>query len=132
MLNIAPLDFERLPILVSPLQIPAIPGDAVKPLSRTTEPVAPVGTEPNRHGSAADGIPQGTEFRPAGPKMSALDRDPEHPLDGPHPTDLSWFFQIPDGTRNLAQEYPEMSLQQVTGLYELPRETPDAIMRISV
>ncbi len=95
MLNIAPLDYERYAVLVSPLLVPDAARVEAKPPPRHAEQLGPVSAALNRPGLRTGEGLNGSDSRPMelGPKTP--ERDPEHPLNGPHPTDLSLFFRRP-------------------------------------
>ncbi|MFQ5763392.1 MAG: hypothetical protein ACE5GT_00545 [Rhodospirillales bacterium] len=131
MSEIAPLDYERWAVLVSPLLAPGAAYVEAKQPPRHAEQLGPVSAALNRPGSRAGEGLNGSDSRPMelGPKT--LERDPEHPLNGPHPTDLNWFFQLPSGVRDSMQNQPALDPQKVTERYEFPEKPRGATVRLS-
>ncbi len=123
MADIAPLDYERWTVLVSPLLAPGAAYVEAKPPPRHAEQLGPVSTALNRPVSRTGEGLKGSDSRPMelGPKT--LECDPEHPLNGPEPTDLSLFFQRPSEICNLTQNQPAIDAWKAAGLCEHPEST---------
>ena len=106
---IAPLDYERWAVLVSPLLMPGAGHVGAKAPPRQAEQLGSVNATLSGTGSrAGEGLREPVS-RSMGLGQISLERDPEHPLDGPHPTDLNWFFQLPGGFRESMQAQPTPS-----------------------
>ncbi|MCH7485588.1 MAG: hypothetical protein IIC04_01195 [Proteobacteria bacterium] len=131
MLNIAPLEYERWAVLVSPLLIPEAERVGAKPPPRLAEPVDPVSAEIYRHGWVAGGRPKGPGTRSTEVPRKSHERNPEHPLEGPHPTDLNLLFRVPIEILESSQDRPVVDARNVTGLYEHPGNPLATTVRLS-
>jgi len=131
MSDIAPLDYERWAVLVSPLLVPGAQQVEAKPPPRHAEQTGPVSAAPSGTGSRASGDQMGLGARPAKLPRRAFERDSEHPLNGPHPTDLNWFFRLPNETRDSMRDQPAIEPRRIVRLYEHPEKTRGTTVRVS-
>ena len=131
MLNIAPLDYERWAVLVSPLLVPGAPHVEAKPPPRHAEHLGPVSAALSGTGSrAGEGLREPVS-RLMGLRRKTLERDQARPLNEPHPTDLSLLFPLPNGIFNSAQNQPAIDPRIVMELYDHPENTRGTTVRIS-
>ena len=128
---IAPLDYERWAVLVSPLLAPGAGHVEAKQPPRHAEQLGPVSGELNRPGSRTGEELRKPDFRLMGMRRKSLERDQEHALNGPHPTDLNWFFQLPSGVRDSMQDRPALDPRTVTGLYDRPESARGITVSVS-
>ncbi len=91
MFNITPIGFERFPIPVNPIQAPRVQPVAPKPATRRTEPLAPIraalGNNDGENDQKSRDSLERQYLLTTETRRSLLDLDPDHPLNGPHPTD---------------------------------------------
>lgn len=121
MLPIAPLNYERYTVVVSPLLVPdAAPAKAAL-AARETEPVTPLSAELYRHGSAA-----GEQMKQANSsiKFDAVKwrRGPEHPFNAPLPIDLPRTNSLSPAVLRLMDGKTEITPWQGSKRYELPEK----------
>lgn len=131
MMIIAPLDYERYAVFVSPLLVPeANPAGARIP-PRQTEPMDPVSAEPDRTGWSAGDQVKASDSRTVEIPPSTLDRGPEHPLIGPYPTEVRRLFQVPIQILESPPGPAELVPRKVTELYEFQDNTLSVTVRTS-
>lgn len=92
MSNVAPLDHERYAVRGDPPQTHEIVRTEAKAPSMQAHPPVPVTAELGRRDPVDRGGATRSFPRPLEPLIRWLDRDPDHPLNGPHPTDLTRLF----------------------------------------
>jgi len=131
MLDIAPLNYERWAVVVSPLQVPGGQHGESSPPLRQTERLGQVnaslsGTSSRAGEGLREPVSRSMELR-----QETHKRDPAPPLNGSYPTDFNWFFLLPDGIRNLMQDRPALDPRKVTGLYDHPESVRGATVSIS-
>lgn len=120
MSDIAPLNYERWAVLVSPLQGQDAVHAGAKPTPKQLEQTGPVSAALSGTSSGAGETLKKSDSREIEARRKSLERESEHPLNGPHPTDLNWFFQLPGGVRESLQDRPVPGPRIVSGLYDRP------------
>ncbi len=131
MLIIAPLDYERYAVLVSPLLVPGAQHAEAKPPPRRTEQLGPVNAALSGTGSRTGEGMREPVSRPMGLRRKTLELDQERLLNGPHPADLSLLFPLPNEIFNSARNQPALDPRKVTELYKHPETTRGSSVRIS-
>ena len=85
MTEIAPIGYERFPFPLNQVRKP-VPVKSRPPLRRT-EPIAAASLTSNQQDQMEHGSLERQFLLSVGTRRSLLEFDPEHPLNGPHPTD---------------------------------------------
>ncbi|MDA1089574.1 MAG: hypothetical protein O3A85_04585 [Proteobacteria bacterium] len=106
MLNIAPLNYELWAVLVSPLQGQDAGQVEARPTPRQTKQTEPVSAALSGTSSGAGETLRKSDSRGMEARRNSFERDSEHPLNGPYPTDLNWLFQLSGGVRDSMQDRP--------------------------
>ncbi len=131
MVIIAPLDYERYAVFVSPLVVPEANPVGARIPPRQTEPTDPVSAEPDRAGRSAGDQVKASDSRTVEISPFTLDRDPEHPSNGPHPTAVSRLDQVPIQILDSPPDTSELMPRKVTELYESRYKTQSVTVRTS-
>ncbi len=124
MLSIAPLDYERYAVLIS---LPPPPETIQSGVSAPTRAAEPIGA-PSAASSRGD-YSSGAQVRNTGRQFvgvagAASSRDPEHLLNGPHPSSLTRLAGPPPVILSLMAGERDVTPQQVSALYDRPDKSP--------
>jgi len=130
-MEIAPLDYERYAVLVSPLLVPGAGPVQAKPPARAAGPAGPVSVDYNRAGPQASRGPNGHDPRLTGTGRRAFGDGSTQPASTPRPPDGNWFFQLPNETRESIQDQPAVDPRKATELYEHQDNARGATVRVS-
>ena len=87
MLSIVPIEYNSQPIPVNPIQYHKVGPVSALPAPRQVEPLVPIQAVSDRPGQNARQPMERLYLLSVETRRSLLDLDPEHPLNGPHPTD---------------------------------------------
>lgn len=87
MLSIAPIELSSQPIPVNPVQYHKVGSVSSRLAPRQVEPLAPVRAISDQPGQNTRHPMERMYLLSVETRRSLLDLDPEHPLNGPHPTD---------------------------------------------
>ena len=87
MIGPVPVGYERQPIPVNPIQYRKVKTVSSHAASRRAEPLAPARAISDQPGQNTRQPLERLYLLSVGTRRAMLDLDPEHPLNGPHPTD---------------------------------------------
>ncbi|NQV84559.1 MAG: hypothetical protein HQ494_12135 [Rhodospirillales bacterium] len=131
MLNIAPLNYERWAVIVSPLQGQGAEHVEAQSSPRQVEQTGPVSAALSGTSSGAGETLRESDSRELEVRRNSFNRNPEHPLNRPHPTDLSLLFQLPIEILNSLRNKPTLDPRTVTGLYDRPENKRGTTVSVS-
>jgi len=131
MLIIAPLDYERYAVLVSPLLIPGVLHAEAKQPPKRVEQLRPVSPASSYSGSQTNEVPKNSGPRAVDVQKSTPAHNRVRPQRGPPATALSGVSRFPSGSHSLVEGQSPPSPQKVVGLYEHPENTRGTTMHIS-
>lgn len=123
MAEIAPLNYERWAVMVSPLLVPDAQNAKSTAASRHAEQLTQVSAAPSRLGSRTDEGSIGQNNQPVGLRRKTLDRRSESPATESRPAERLLSLPLPNGIFNTAQNQPALDPRKVTELYEHPETT---------
>lgn len=131
MFDIAPLNYERWAVIVSPLQV----FDAwdVKPASpsRHAEQLTQVSATLSRLDSRTKESLIEQSIQPAKLRRKILKRKPEPPSITSHAAEWLLSLPFPNGIFNSARNQPALDPRKITELYKHPENTRGPAVRIS-
>jgi len=131
MLNIAPLDYERYAALYGPSQMPVTAQTEITPSQRSIEEIDRANPARGRLDSSARENVKDPELLPGNLQQAQRERDPEHPLNGPFPTDLWGSYGIPVEILNATQTQLGPTSEKVAEIYGAQRKEITGTLRIS-
>ena len=131
MVDIAPLNYERWAVIVSPLLV----SDAreVKPTtaSRHAEQLTQVSAALSHLDSRKkEGLIE-QNIQPMVLRRKTLERNSEPPLTESHPAEWLLLLPLPNGIFNSARNQPALDPRKITELYDHPETTRGPAVRIS-
>ncbi len=131
MFDIAPLNYERWAVMVSPLLVDSAPD--VKPASaaRLAEQLAQLSVSPRLLGSrTGEGLIE-QNIHPMELRRKSLERNSEPPLNGQPPAEWLLLLPLPNGIFNSAPSQPASDPGKVMELYKRSEPTRGPAVRIS-
>ncbi len=131
MAEIAPLNYERWAVVVSPLQVSDAPEAKPTTASRHAEQLAQVSAAPSRLGSRPGEGSIGQNNQPVGLRPKTLERHSEPPVAESQPAEWVLLQPLPNGIFNAARNQPALDPRKITELYKHPEPTPGPSVRIS-
>lgn len=118
MLNVAPLDYERYAVLVSPLEVPGIAAPRAVTPHREIEELAQTSSNLDRRASLAQNDLETRTDQRSGSQRHQADRETGHPSDSPHPTDFGLPAELFESARQTPRQFFEHDFRRATDLYE--------------
>ncbi len=131
MLIIAPLDYERYAVLVSPLLVPGVPKVEAKQPPKRVEQLRPVSPASSYSGSQANEVSKNSGPRAVDVQKSTLAHNRVRPQRGPPPTAPGGVSRFPSGSHSLVEGQSPPRPQKVVELYEHPENIRGTVMRVS-
>lgn len=132
MLPVAPMDYERYAVLLSPLLVSDAPRAEAPPPSRQVDELDPIRATLRRFDSRADrGLPDTTFGPTRNPAVVLKGRGAVQPTSLTYAADLAWLFQLPNDVRAAIQKPPNLDPAAVANLYEREEKGTTAAVRVS-
>ncbi len=131
MFDIAPLNYERWAVMVSPLLVDSTPDAKPASAARHAEQTAQLSVSPRLLGSrTGEGLIE-QKIRPMEVPRKSLERNSEPPLNGQPPGEWLVILPLPNGIFNSAPSQPALDPAKVTELYKHSEPTRGPAVRIS-